>query len=412
MSKTNKNDKPKLFDYLKSRELVYQTSDPKIEEILNGDERVTLYLGIDPTANSLHIGYLVALRVLNIIQAYGHRVILLLGGATSQIGDPTDKKSTRIKLTTEIVEKNLESIKNQVESAGFLVLDGEKGVMVNNANWLNTKTFLGDFLSDIATQFSVADLLSMSTFSKRLEENKPLALSEFCYPVMQSWDFLHLYETEGCTLQVGGSDQWGNIVRGVDLVRKKTGASAYALTWPLLEDENGTKMGKSVGKPVWLDAQKTTPLEMYQYVQKFPDTILKTSFLRLTDLSLKEIEQIMKNPREAQLRLAYEVVKVVHGEETAKLAAGDFKELAVGEAESAIIPEFVNEDYPVSVVDVLVYSGALPSKSEARRRISQGGVRLMDGNDEGKGTLVENEEATIERPVVIKYGKNSQIRIL
>lgn len=386
--------KANVFDLLKSRGFVFDTSDETgLKDAFNGS--ITVYQGFDPSADSLHLGHLMSLIALHHMQEAGHKVIFLLGGGTGRVGDPSGKSAQRNLLTRDIVEKNALALKKQVEQIGLLRFSGDNAaLMLNNDEWLGSFKFLEDFLIKVARYFSVNELVSLRTFSERLSQGKPLSLLEFCYPALQAWDYLELNSRHNCTLQVGGQDQWANILAGVDLIRKaKEGTQVFAFTFPLLTTSDGVKMGKTEKGPVWLDATRTTPFEFYQYLVKTPDDTVPNLLRLFTFIPLDEIEEIVKQPKEAQKRLAFEVTKLVHGLEAANAAAA---------AES--MPELSLGVEGLTVLDALIKSGGLTSNSEVRRRVEQGGVYLDD-------TKVTDINLLITKPAILKYGKGKLLRL-
>lgn len=399
--------KKDVFSVLKERGYVYQVSDEaSLRRILNSNQPITLYQGFDPTAASLHFGHLESLMVHYYLQQAGHRVIFLLGGGTGMVGDPTDKATSRKALSPETVRNNAKSIKAQVEEIGLLRFNGRnKALMLNNYDWLSRFTFLEDFLATIARHFSVNELVNMRTFSDRLNRGEHLSLLEFCYPVLQSWDFLHLFNEYDCVLQIGGQDQWGNITQGIDLVRTALGQASYALTFPLITKADGTKMGKSESGTVWLSPELTTPFDFYQYVVTVPDEVVEQMFRLLTFVSLEEIAQIMAgHPRDAQQRLAYEITKIVHGEDAAnhvREASASLFSSRVGSLGS--VPEYFLAEQ-TSLATILISAGCLQSKSEIRRRCDQGAVSV-------DGKKVDSPFMLITSACLIKYGRNSFLRV-
>jgi tyrosyl-tRNA synthetase len=398
-----------IHDLLKSRGFIYQTSsDAELAKRL--EKPITLYQGFDPTAESLHLGNLLGVMALHHFQEAGHKVIVLIGGGTGMVGDPTDKNSARTLMSEKEIEKNGENIKKQLEGAGLLTFEGDNAaVMVNNLDWLDRFSFLKDFLVGTARYFSVNDLTKLDTFAKRLKNNQNLSLLEFCYPVLQAWDFLHLSEKEGCELQIGGQDQWGNIISGVELIRKAGGKQGFALTVPLLTTSSGEKMGKTDSGPLWLDAKKTSPFDFYQYLVKLPDDKVEQLLKLFTFLPLEKIEKVLKDPKKAQETLAFEVTKIVHGEEEAKKAqetSGSLfslsDESSSGDAVAAI-PEFKAKK-GATLEDILVDSGALPSKSEVRRRCENNAVRLGEER-------VADPKHELDKDVVIRFGKSDFLRV-
>ncbi len=387
--------KQNVFEILKQRGYVYDTSD-EVGLKLALEQPVAMYIGFDPSAQSLHLGHLLLLMAMHYFQEYGHKVIFLIGGGTGLVGDPSGKSTQRNLVTREFIEENAVVLKKQVEDLGLLRFSGENAAtMVNNVEWLGEFKFLDDFLIKIARYFSVNELVSMRTFSDRLSENRPLSLLEFCYPALQAWDYLELYKRHKCKLQAGGQDQWANILAGVDLIRKsEDGANVFALTFPLLTTADGVKMGKTEKGPVWLDVNRTSAFDFYQYIVKTPDDMVPTLFKLFTFLPLEEIDLIIKSPKEAQKRLAYEVTKLIHGDAAAKEAQN---------AEN--IPEAKLKDSGLNIVEVLVSSGCLPSNSEAKRRIQQGGVYVGEEK-------VENVDFLIKSECIVKYGKGKLLKII
>lgn len=388
---------PNVFDLLQSRGFVFQASDEKsLREALNGP--IVVYEGFDPSADSLHLGHLMSIMALHHLQEAGHKVIFLLGGGTGRVGDPAGKSAQRNMLTREIVQANAAALKAQVERIGLLHFSGVENpaLMPNNDEWLGSFSFLEDFLITIARHFSVNEMVAMRTFAERLEQGKPLSLLEFCYPALQAWDFLELFDRHGCTLQVGGQDQWANILAGVDLVRKsRNGAQVFALTFPLLTTADGVKMGKTEKGPVWLDPNKTSPFDFYQYLVKTPDELVAKLLGLFTFLPMEEIAEIVRDPKEAQKRLAFEVTKLVHGELEATNAA---------ECSSSPEVSLSANSGKISLVDALTISECVKSNSEVRRRVDQGGVSI-------DGEKVTDFKFIITGPCLIKYGKGKLLRI-
>ncbi len=395
-----------IFEKLTQRGYISQTSNDEGVAKLLANEKVTIYQGFDPSADSFTLGHLMPLMMLSQLQEAGHRIIFLLGGGTGKIGDPTDKQSSRKLLDPGAVAKNAESLKRQVEDIGLLSFEGEnKALMLNNDEWLSEFRFLDDFLLKIARHFSVNEMVKMETFSRRLNSESHLSLLEFCYPVLQGWDFLHLFENYNCRIQVGGNDQWANILAGVDLIRRDHSEEAFALTHPLITTPNGTKMGKTTKGTVWLDPKKTTPFEFYQYLQGVPDEIVPIMLKTLTRLPLNEIEGLLENPREAQKKLAFEVTKIVHGEDAAKNCQKDAEKIfGEKEGKTESVPNYQLPEGGMELDKLLNDSGALPSKSEAKRRVRQNAVEI----DEEK---VTDPKTIVDKPCLIRYGKNSFLKI-
>ncbi len=395
-----------VFDTLKIRGFISQASDEGELSRLLANPGATSYIGFDPSTNSLHLGHFLPIMAMHYLQKAGHRVIFVLGGGTGRLGDPTGKRKMRPLLSIDQIAANERNIQTQVEGMGLLNFHGENAaLMVNNDDWLSKFCFLDDFLMNVAKFFSVNEMIKMRTFADRLAKEENLSLMEFCYPVLQAWDYLTLFENYDCRLQMGGQDQWANILQGVNLIQRIHGETVYALTLPLLTTPNGQKMGKTEKGPLWLDPKKTAPFEFYQYLVNIPDENVPQALKLLTFLSLDEIDKtISENPKYAQKRLAYEVTKIVHGEERAKKAQADAERLfgtRMGAPES--IPVFhITES--LSLNEILTFSGVLPSKSEVERRCVQGGIRINNKK-------VTDYKSLVKGDCIIRYGKNSFLKI-
>ncbi|MEA2020543.1 MAG: tyrosine--tRNA ligase [Patescibacteria group bacterium] len=395
-----------ILQKLKKRGYISQTSNDEGVASLLAKERATIYQGFDPSADSFTLGHLMPLMMLHHLQEAGHKIIFLIGGGTGKIGDPADKAFSRKLLDPETVAENAESLKKQVENIGLISFDSEnKALMLDNNKWLSKFRFLDDFLLKVARHFSVNEMVKMETFSRRLESESHLSLLEFCYPVLQGWDFLYLFENHNCKIQVGGNDQWANILAGVDLIRRKHGEDAFAITHPLITTPSGEKMGKTAEGTIWLDPEKTNPFDFYQYLQGVPDEIVPIMLKTLTFLPLEKIEDLLRDPREAQKKLAFEVTKLVHGEDTAKKVARDTKKI-FGEEEGKIeaVPTFKLPKEGLELDELLKQSSALPSKSESKRRVQQNAVEI-DGKN------ITDPKTLIAKPCLIRYGKNSFLKI-
>ena len=367
----------KLSEILKERGYVYQFSSESLEELTDGDKR-TLYLGVDPTADSMHVGQLLGMLVLRRFIDDGHKVIVIVGGGTGMIGDPGGKSAERNLLDDETVTRNATALRAQFTQ----LFGGKEFTMVNNADWLRGLNYM-EFLRDIGKHFTVNEMIKRDSVRPRLETpDQSISYTEFSYMLLQAYDFLELNMRYGCDLQVGGSDQWGNIISGVDLIRKKTGAKAFALSWPLLVDKANKKFGKSEGNAVWLDAAKTSSFDFYQFWYNVPDDMVEELLLKMTLLPRKEVTAIMlaheteRGKRIAQKELARSVTALVHGHEAAETAESKAAAL-FGEGDLTAL-----DASPVSVGDtvigVLVATGLAGSKSEARQLIAGGGV-YIDG---------------------------------
>ena len=380
----------KLYDDLVWRGLIKDVAGDNLKEILNG-EPITFYWGTDPTADSLHIGHYSSLVTAKRLAKYGHHPILLCGGATGRIGDPRPTAEREI-LSYETVDKNIQSIRKQIDR----LFEG-KAELVDNYSWTKDYTFL-EFLRDIGKYINVNYMLSKDIIQRRLEGG--ITYAEFSYMLLQGYDFMHLYETKNCIMQVEGSDQWGNITTGIELIRKKLGKEAYGFTMPLILDAAGNKFGKSEGNALWLDKEKTSPYEIYQYLINTDDSKVLEYLKVFTFLSKEEIEDIIKKHQEkpelrlAQKALAYEVVKDIHTKEDADTAikiseslfTGNIKDLTDKEIELAFkgIPTFNSEED--IILNILVNNNIAASRREAREFLSNNAISL-DGdiiNDENK----------------------------
>ncbi|EPS47903.1 tyrosyl-tRNA ligase [Clostridium botulinum CFSAN002369] len=369
-----------VYDILKERGYIKQlTHEEEIRELL-GKEKISFYIGFDPTADSLHVGHFLQMMVMAHMQKAGHRPIALVGGGTGMIGDPTGKTDMRKMMTKEQIEHNCNCFKKQL--AKIIDFSEDKAIMVNNADWLLNLNYI-EFLREIGVHFSVNKMLTAECFKSRLE--KGLSFLEFNYMLMQGYDFLELNRKYNCVMELGGDDQWSNILAGVDLIRRKESKSAYGMTFTLLTNSEGKKMGKTESGALWLDPEKTSPYEFYQYWRNVADADVEKCLRLITFLPMDEVRRLSSlegaEINEAKKVLAFEVTKLIHGEEEAqkaKIAAealfgGNAKDL--GNMPTAYIDK---NDLNNLLVDLLVKCEILPSKSEARRLIKQGGLYLND----------------------------------
>lgn len=403
-----------VYDTLVEREIIAQcTNEEKVREILE-NENVSFYIGFDPTADSLHIGHFVQIMVMVHMQRAGHRPIALVGGGTGKIGDPSGKTDMRKMLTDEELAHNVESIKSQLSR--FLDFGEGKAIMVNNADWLLKLNYV-EFLRDIGVHFSVNRMLAAECFKQRLE--KGLNFIEFNYMLMQSYDFLKLYQDYECRFEFGGDDQWSNIIGGVELIRRVEGAEAFGVTFKLLTNSEGVKMGKTVKGAVWLDKEKTPPYELYQYLRNVDDADVIKCLKMLTFVPLEEIREMEKlegsEINQAKVRLAYEVTKMVHGEEEADKAKSAAESLFGGSKDSDSIPsteidESFLTDGSLPILDALLESGLIPSKAEGRRLIKQGGVYVNDEKVPNFDYAIPTEQLEGDG-VLIRKGKKTYHRI-
>lgn len=386
-----------FFEELKWRGVVKDISSPELEEKLN-NESLTFYLGTDPTADSLHIGHYASFVTAKRLARHGHKPIILVGGATGLIGDPRPTAEREI-ISKEIVAKNIEGLKKQVES----LLEG-KAQIVNNYDWTKDVTFL-DFLRDIGKYINVNYMLGKDIIARRLETG--ITYAEFSYTLLQGFDYLHLFNTYNCTLQAAGSDQWGNITTGIELVRKIENKEVYGFTMPLILDSTGKKFGKSEGNALWLDKEKTSPFKIYQYLVNSDDSKVIEYLKVFTFLSKEEIDSLeleVKNHPEnrvAQKTLAYEVVKDLHGEEEADKAKEISEKIFRGEETEEMPTAEVSSK---NILDVMVESNQAPSKSEARRLVTQGGVSINN-----EKVIDPNFECPQE--FILRKGKKNIIKV-
>ncbi len=364
-----------VFDTLKARGLIAQTThEDELRELL-GKEKVKFYIGFDPTADSLHVGHFLQMVVMRHMQNAGHTPIALVGGGTGMVGDPSGRTDMRQMMTVETIQHNCECFKKQLSSV--IDFSDGKAIMVNNADWLLKLNYV-EFLRDIGCCFSVNEMLRAKCFQTRLE--KGLSFLEFNYMLMQSYDFLMLHEKYGCKIELGGDDHWSNILGGIDLVRRKKGEHVYGMTFTLLTNSEGKKMGKTAKGALWLDPEKVSPYDFYQYWRNVDDADVCRFLKLITFVDLKEIEEMEKwegaQLNEAKKRLAFEVTKLVHGEENALAAQETATKLFTAGAAPVDMPSTELSANGMNIMDVLVASKLCPSKSEARRLIQQGGVSV------------------------------------
>ena len=401
------------MDELRWRGLVHQATDRDLEKLLDS-ERLTAYIGFDPTADSLHVGSLLQICNLRRLQLAGHRPIALAGGGTGLVGDPGGRTAERPLLTSEDLEANLAGIRAQL---GRFLAFGTEGshtgagaLLVNNGEWLRSLGLL-DFLRDVGKHFTVNQMVAKESVKARLERpDQGISYTEFSYMLLQAYDFLELFDRHGCRLQMGGSDQWGNITMGVDLIRRVRGEQAYGLTSPLVLRSDGTKFGKTAtGENVWLDADRTSPYDFFQFFVRTEDAVVGTYLRYFTFLPRERTEELeaatreRPKEREAQRTLAYEVTALVHGEEEAKRAAEAAEALFSGAgadpgAVTVVVPE------GTSVVDALVEAGLAASKSQARQTVAQGGA-YVNGERETEADRRLTTADAVDGVVRLRKGK-------
>ena len=398
----------KIYEELVARGLIAQvTNEEEIREMVNNG-KATFYIGFDPTADSLHVGHFMALCLMKRLQMAGNRPIALIGGGTAMIGDPSGRTDMRSMMTRETIQHNCDCFKKQMER--FIEFGEGKAMMVNNADWLMDLNYV-DVLREVGACFSVNNMLRAECYKQRME--KGLSFLEFNYMIMQSYDFYYLYEKYGCNMQFGGNDQWSNMLGGTELIRRKLGKDAHAMTITLLLTSEGKKMGKTAGGAVWLDPNKTAPYDFYQYWRNVEDADVLKCIRMLTFLPLEQIDE-MDKWEGAQLNtakeiLAFELTKLVHGEEEAAKAQETARGLFSGAGSTANMPAttLTDADFTDGAIDVmtlLVKCGLCPSKGEARRLVQQGGV-AVDGEKVSGIEMTIPAEKFAGEGVVIKKGK-------
>lgn len=396
-----------IYDELVARGLIAQVTDEEeIKELVN-QGKATFYIGFDPTADSLHVGHFMALCLMKRLQMAGNKPVVLIGGGTGYIGDPSGRTDLRSMMTPEMIQHNCDCFKKQMER--FIEFGEDKAIMVNNADWLLKLNYI-DVLREVGPCFSVNNMLRAECYKQRME--KGLSFLEFNYMIMQSYDFYHLFKHYGCNMQFGGDDQWSNMLGGTELIRKKLGKDAYAMTITLLTNSEGKKMGKTASGAVWLDPNKTSPFEFFQYWRNVGDNDVLRCIRMLTFLPLEQIEE-MDSWEGSQLNqakeiLAYELTKLVHGEEEAEKAKTASHALFAGGSDDSNMPTTKIEasqltDGAIGIMDLMLACNLVPSKSEARRLIQQGGVFVNDAKVEAIDFKVTEE--MLKENVKIRKGK-------
>ena len=389
-----------VMDILRERGFIKQTVYEEDLYKLLGEKSVTFYIGFDPTADSLHVGHFVQLMAMAHMQRAGHKPIALIGGGTAMVGDPSGRTDMRSMMTRETIAHNCECFKKQMER--FVDFSDGKALMVNNADWLLNLNYV-DFLREIGTHFSVNKMLTAECFKKRLE--KGLSFLEFNYMLMQGYDFLVLYQKYGCLLELGGDDQWSNMLAGADLIRRKEQKDAFAMTFSLLTTSEGTKMGKTAKGAVWLDAEKTTPYEFFQYWRNVADADVEKCLKLLTFVDIEEIKELCKYNDErinqAKVRLAYEVTALVHGKEIADTVKAQVEAAFSNNADNMQSKEVVSDN----IIDCLVEVGFAKSKGEARRLIEGGGVSVDD-------TKVSGFDFVLPTEFILHKGKKAHLKVV
>lgn len=403
-----------VYKEFKDRGLLAQsTNEEEIMKLLENN-KITFYIGFDPTADSLHVGHFMQMKIMAHMQRAGHKPIAIFGGGTAMIGDPSGKTDMRKMITKETIEYNIECFKKQM--AKFIDISEGKALFINNGDWLWNLNYI-DFLRDIGVHFSVNRMLTAECYKARLETG--LTFLEFNYMLMQSYDFYKLYQDHGCILQFGGDDQWSNIISGVDLIRRKTGKEAYGMTFSLLENSEGKKMGKTEKGAVWLDAEKTPPYEFFQYWRNVKDSDVIKFMKMLTFIQVEEINRYEKYEgnelNKVKELFAYEITKLVHGQVEADKALETARQVFAGSGISNDMPttginvsDFI--DGKISIVDLLVKSKLAPSKSEAKRLIAQNSITVNDEKVESIDALLEH--SCFSNGVVVRKGKKIYHRFI
>ena len=404
-----------IYEELKARGLIAQvTNEDEIRELVNAG-KATFYIGFDPTADSLHVGHFMALCLMKRLQMAGNKPVVLIGGGTGYVGDPSGRTDMRSMMTPETIQHNCDCFKKQMER--FIEFGPDKAIMVNNADWLLKLNYI-DLLRDVGACFSVNNMLRAECYKQRME--KGLSFLEFNYMIMQSYDFYYLFKHYGCNMQFGGDDQWSNMLGGTELIRKKLGKDAYAMTITLLLNSEGKKMGKTQSGAVWLDPNKTSPFEFYQYWRNVADADVLKCIRMLTFLPLEEIDKMDKwegsQLNTAKEILAFELTKLVHGEEEANKAQQTARALFSGSGNLDNMPSYTLSkddltDGKIAVNDILFKAGMTKSKGEGRRLIEQGGVSV---NDKKVASAVETVCADdfSDGSIIVKKGKKVFYKII
>ena len=404
----------KIYDELKARGLIAQvTNEEEISKMVN-EGKAVFYIGFDPTADSLHVGHFMALCLMKRLQEAGNKPIALIGGGTGMVGDPSGRSDLRQVMTVETIQHNCDCFKKQMSR--FIDFSEGKALMVNNADWLLELNYI-DFLREVGPHFSVNRMLSAECYKQRME--KGLSFLEFNYMIMQSYDFYELFNRYGCNMQFGGDDQWSNMLGGTELIRRKLGKDAHAMTITLLLNSEGNKMGKTQSGAVWLDPEKTSPFDFFQYWRNIADADVLKCLRMLTFLPIEQIDEMDgwegSQLNEAKEILAYELTKLVHGEEEAQRSKESARALFTG-GNAADMPtceldeaDFINES--IDILSILQKSGLAPSRSEARRNVEQGGV-IVEGEAVSDAKTVFTKEQLSGDGMIVKRGKKKFVRVI
>ena len=394
-----------IYDEMKAREMVEQTTNEERIRKLLGGEKVSFYIGYDATADSLHVGHFVQLSIMRMLQKASHHPIVLIGGGTTKVGDPTGKTDMRALMDNEEIDYNVERFRVQI--AKFLDIDENKTTFVNNDDWLSKLNYI-DFIREYGVHFSINRMLTAEAFKTRMERG--LSFFELNYMIMQSYDFLHLFRNNNCLMQLGGNDQWSNIISGVDLIRRMEKKEAYGMTFKLLTTRDGVKMGKTAGGAVWLDREKTSPYEFYQYWRNIADSSVTDCMKLLTEISLEEIAEIDKFDGEQlnreKERLAFMLTSLIHSEadatEAQQTSRALFKGNTVGEGMPAteLLSSDINE---LDILAILVKCGLTSSRGEGRRLVEQGGISIDENKIDDIGFMIDKD--FIGDGIIIRKGK-------
>ena len=403
-----------IYDELVARGLIAQVTDEQEIRNLINQGKATFYIGFDPTADSLHVGHFMALCLMKRLQMAGNRPVVLIGGGTGYVGDPSGRTDMRSMMTPETIQHNCDCFKKQMER--FIEFGDGKAIMVNNADWLLKLNYV-ELLREVGACFSVNNMLRAECYKQRME--KGLSFLEFNYMIMQSYDFYHLFQHYGCNMQFGGDDQWSNMLGGTELIRKKLGKDAYAMTITLLLNSEGKKMGKTQSGAVWLDPNKTSPFEFYQYWRNVGDADVLKCIRMLTFLPLEQIDEMDtwkgEELNKAKEILAYELTSLVHGKEEAEKAQAAARALFGGQADTEHMPttQLADADLTdgkIGLLDLMLKTGLVPSKREARQMIPQGGVML--NGEKVTDTALSLGEDLLREGVILKKGKKVYHKVI
>ncbi len=405
-----------IYDVLKERDLIKQiTYEDEFKELVKS-EKTSVYLGIDPTADSIHIGHFIPLMMMSYFQKCGHTPIILIGGGTAFVGDPSGKTDMRKMLSKEDISKNVDNIIKQVSK--FISFEGENAaIIVNNGDWILDLNYM-EFIRTYGIHFNVNRMLDAECFKQRME--KGLTFFELNYMLLQSYDFLHLFESKGCKIEIGGDDQWSNMLAGVDLIRKIHKNGSFCVTCPLLLNSEGKKMGKTVNGALWLDPKKTSPYEFYQYWRNIQDSEVRDVLRMLTYLPMDEVERLSnlkdKEINEAKKIAAFEITKLIHGEEEAIKAKTTSEELFENSNNSDNMPisvisenDFVNNE--INILDIIIKSGIAPSKGQAKILVEQGGISIQDIKITDTKHNVNKSEFK-DNYIILRKGKKVFIKVM